>query len=48
VALCANNSEEGKLTLRRESGLRFVQYIDSLLESIGEQCEEGFTMRLLK
>jgi len=39
--------EKRELSLRRECGLRLVQYIDALFEAIGEQGNEGFSMRLL-
>jgi hypothetical protein len=40
--------EERELALGRERCLRFVQYVYSLLEAIGEEGKEGFPMGLLQ
>src|SRR5687768_12502166 len=39
--------EEGELPLRRQGRFRLVQNIDPLLEPVGEEGDERFSMRLL-
>ena len=39
--------QEGELSLRRQRRLRFVQDVDSMLEAVGKQGDEGFPVRLL-
>ena len=42
-----NDLEERELSLRRQRRLRLIQDVDSLLEAIGEQRNEGFSVGLL-
>ena len=39
--------EERELSLRRKGRLRLIQDVDSLLEAVGEQRNEGFAVGLL-
>ncbi len=42
-----NDPQKRKLPLRRKSGLRLIEYVDPLLEPIGEQRQKRLTVRLL-